>query len=159
MRLGHIVLSVLGGAFVCAALVCFRVETLFAVGWAFLAVAVIAAFSLIGTELTPLPLRIERPSGETGTRSDVRSIGWSIDRRTGLVRDAARKRLRRLVTRVLLRHSIDISQPGGREAAIALLGEPSVGALEGSQVTLSDITDILHRIERVHTAPHVQEHT
>jgi hypothetical protein len=97
-----------------------------------LLVVVVTAVTLLWRRLddgdeSPWPdLPVDR---REGARNDVSELGWATFTRSGAVGDRVLRRVRALAATRLADHGVDLSAPGGPQAAARLLGTDVVDGL------------------------------
>lgn len=148
--LRSLIMPLVVGAVVGAALTLVGLSAAFAWGWAVLAVSIVFAVRMV----MPDDPRADAP-GPAPTAdyvgSDVSRLAWAINIRTDTVNEAVTRRVRATLRRRLLRHGVDVDDELQAGAVERLLGDGLWSRLTARRTTVADLRDAIAAAEHLAT--------
>ncbi|MEE6390232.1 hypothetical protein V3G71_15430 [Microbacterium paraoxydans] len=143
------VISVLVAAALLGLLMAFGVPAPFAVAWALILLAVVAATRQVFVD-EAVVWPPEAPRAET-RGSDVSRMAWAINTRTGVAGHVVVRRVQGVVRRRLAHRGLDLDDPEDHPRIDAMLGDGVRASLHARDVQRADIERVLDALDRIPT--------
>jgi hypothetical protein len=143
------VISVLVAAALLGLLMAFGVPAPFAVAWALILLAVVAATRQVFVD-EAVVWPPEAPRAEA-RGSDVSRMAWAINTRTGVAGHVVVRRVQGVVRRRLAHRGLDLDDPEHHPRIDAMLGDGVRASLHARDVQRADIERVLDALDRIPT--------